>query len=788
MTSWSRDHRWLTLTLTFLLAFGSMITASVMPADAAAETVTLKTGDIQYYGTGSAGTHVRWVTHINGEPVDLDEIPGVSRSYAYCVQPYRLTPPEDTYKVTVIDDLDSGKAAVMRKMIYYLPGAYGYKKVTKSRWFGDNNKTGFKDYPIGHMALSYIYENYADSGRIWNGVDSKVKTKVKAMVDDLSKLPDPPASFEVFWVRVDGYQDTLGAFYSTEYGKANVQKSSSIPVTTEGNACYTLEGALYTLYTDSACTQIAKTSSGADAVIRVKADGSSDPIEVETGSYYIKETASPRGYALNTDIGCITVRTEETTTYVTSDVPKTNPVEILIQKLDKETGLAKPQGSASLEGAEYTIKYYDVTPSAGMSSEQMAAAVSDRMPAKISGADAVWVYKTDADGRIYMNDPDKYLVKDKSAPLYRDSSGRAVLPIGIISVRETCTPIGYEIDRNTYYRAITESGGGETLQTFVPLTDDDSLRDQVYRGDISFTKSAEGRKRMSGVLFRFTSVTTGESHILVTDHNGFASTASNWNAHDHATNAGKSPRDGVWFNGYNDEKTGAAPNNELGALPYDTYKMEELRCEANKGYDLISDVVTIDRSRVILDLGTFDDKKIPDEPGQPDQPDKPAIETRARDGETGSQKSRADDSITIIDEIEYSGVTAGRQYTMEGKLMDKATGKPLLDDNGREITSSTSFRSSSASGSAEVVFELSGASLGGKQAVVYEYMKRDGEVIATHADINNKKQTIKIVGTKAAGAPQTGDDLMPLLAYMALMAGAGEALVLTLKRRNDRLN
>ena len=73
-----------------------------------------------------------------------------------------------------------------------------------------------------------------------------------------------------------------------------------------------------------------------------------------------------------------------------------------------------------------------------------------------------------------------------------------------------------------------------------------------------------------------------------------------------------------------------------------------------------------------------------------------------------------------------------------------------------------------------VLLKLSGESLGGKKAVVYEYLKSDGEVIATHADINNKKQTVKIVGTKAAASPQTGDDMMPLLAYMALMAGAGK--------------
>ena len=74
--------------------------------------------------------------------------------------------------------------------------------------------------------------------------------------------------------------------------------------------------------------------------------------------------------------------------------------------------------------------YYDFYPSADMSEEQMAAAVSEREPGKINGQDAIWVFKTDEQGRIDMSQPDRYLMQDRSAELYRNSAGNPTIPIG----------------------------------------------------------------------------------------------------------------------------------------------------------------------------------------------------------------------------------------------------------------------------------------------------------------------------------------------------------------------
>jgi hypothetical protein len=247
-------------------------------------------------------------------------------------------------------------------------------------------------------------------------------------------------------------------------------------------------------------------------------------------------------------------------------------------------------------------------------------------------------------------------------------------------------------------------------------------------------------------------------------------------------------RKGIWFNGYNDEETGAKPDDSLGAFPYDTYLMEELRCEANEGYDLVSDKIIIAEPNVTVDLGTYNDLKMPD----------PKLETTATDKESGSHNAAATDSMVISDLIEYEGVRPGKNYRIEGVLVDKSTGKTLRDDDGVEIRGAAEFYASEPDGIELVEFHFSGKKLNGKDAVVYEYLKLDGVTVASHADIKSASQTVKIRSkTKkppekgkppGKNPPKTGDNKIMMLYVLTAAAAALEILVLTAKRRNDRLN
>ena len=153
------------------------------------------------------------------------------------------------------------------------------------------------------------------------------------------------------------------------------------------------------------------------------------------------------------------------------------------------------------------------------------------------------------------------------------STSSDLLPYGKFRIVESEAPDGYLTDgAKPIDFAMTENG------KIVDLTDEaHSIYNQIKRGDIEGVKIGAGtHKRLANVPFRITSKTTGENHVVVTDDNGQFSTSAEWASHKHNTNAGKTSEDGVWFGT-------SEPDDSKGALPYDTYIIEELRSESNKG-------------------------------------------------------------------------------------------------------------------------------------------------------------------------------------------------------------
>ena len=99
--------------------------------------------------------------------------------------------------------------------------------------------------------------------------------------------------------------------------------------------------------------------------------------------------------------------------------------------------------------------------------------------------------------------------------------------------------------------------------------------------------------------------------------------------------------------------------------------------------------------------------------------------------------------ITIVDVVEYTGLTPGKTYTISGVLMDKATNQPLLVD-GAEITAEVEFTSEAADGTVELTYTLNASTLAETTIVVFETLYSDGVEIAAHADINDEAQTVEI--------------------------------------------
>lgn len=122
--------------------------------------------------------------------------------------------------------------------------------------------------------------------------------------------------------------------------------------------------------------------------------------------------------------------------------------------------------------------------------------------------------------------------------------------------------------------------------------------------------------------------------------------------------------------------------------------------------------------------------------------DFPELHTTATDSETGDHVSNADEEVTINDEVWYHALVPGQTYHLEGTLMDKSTGKPLMDGD-KEVTAELDFVPEEPNGSVTLSFTFNGSALAGGTLVAFEDLTQDGKHVATHADLNDVDQTIE---------------------------------------------
>ena len=132
----------------------------------------------------------------------------------------------------------------------------------------------------------------------------------------------------------------------------------------------------------------------------------------------------------------------------------------------------------------------------------------------------------------------------------------------------------------------------------------------------------------------------------------------------------------------------------------------------------------------------------------------PEIGTKVMDQETNSNAAKADEKITLVDTVSYKNLQPGKKYKLTGTLMNKETGKPVKDAEGKEIAAEASFKPETADGTVNVTFTFDGSNLAGKTIVVFESLEKNDTVYAVHTDINDQAQTIYFpgIGTTAKEA------------------------------------
>ena len=575
-------------------------------------------------------------------------------------------------------------------------------------------------------------------------------------------------------------------------------KTSADVKITNGNVNYSLEGAVYNVYEANGMPNHDYTNDPVVATFTTQKDGHATlSKKLKNGDYVTIEQVAPLGYTLDTSVHRFSVGGKSTDISVVDDP---SAVTLTVTKKDSDTNSSVAAGNASLAGAVYRVSYLQ-------------------------------------DGREVHKD------------ITTNSSGRAVLkdiPIGQIKVQEISSPLGYKLDPIVHIYNVAPH---EVTSVEFELEPAD-FTEEVMKGQIALHKQYETLDEPAdeqGAEFdvylksagSFDAAKETERDHITTGADGMATTKDlpygTYVVHQTKGGNGrqlvadfdvsisedgkvysydlvnvqknaqlkivKTSEDGViegikfrvtrLEDNYSAEYVTNAAGEILtetlpiyadkdGATKYQ-YRVEELDTEKTYGYQLPEpQVVELSEGEIVS--VSFHNKPV-------------EIGTKAT--VEGEKEIDPLDKVTLTDTVSYIGLVPGKEYKVVGVVMDKLTGEKLLV-NGQEIIAETTFIAEAKNGSVDVTFVFDATGLHGKEIVVFEDLYRENVLLATHADINDEGQTVKIknpeIGTKATADGKkeiTADKITitDVVSYKDLTPGKEYKLtgMLMNKATNDKL-
>lgn len=229
-----------------------------------------------------------------------------------------------------------------------------------------------------------------------------------------------------------------------DFGWIDLIKKSANEDITNNNGCYSLEGAVYGIYSDGVQVDTITTDKNGYAKSSI----------LPVGNYTVKEITASTGYDLDEETHNVTIVKDQTVRANSDEIPGNDPIGIEIVKNDAET-LGMPQGDATLEGAEFTVTYY--------ADYYTKEEIAQGKPEEDKVEKRTWVLQTKkASTGQYIASLNDYW-KVSGDELYKQD-GMPTLPLGTISIKETKAPKGYLLKGNTLNVTNNATGTTSTVE------------------------------------------------------------------------------------------------------------------------------------------------------------------------------------------------------------------------------------------------------------------------------------------------------------------------------------
>ncbi|NWO23026.1 VaFE repeat-containing surface-anchored protein [Mogibacterium timidum] len=610
--------------------------------------------------------------------------------------------------------------STIRKILYYgYKGPAQWSGFSSSSyngsykvWGSNTNRTEIAGTVITSQALSNRFNSLGGRGTATNPAG------LSAFMSYVNSQPDPGSTYTAYKATASG-QDMMWGVYNPK-GKLQLVKEvkNNKTLTEQCKNMYSLAGAEYYVSKN-------RDGSGYVGMFTTKEDGSTDPIELDAGRYYVKEVKAPKGYALDTEIYSVNVSSGNTSWVTSKDEPLFDPVAIMLFKTsDGESYLNTEK---DMSGAEFEISYYDEM-------FDNADEAANKTPVR------KWVLQTQKNAntnKYQASLRDKYKVAGDD--FFKNEQGAIVIPRGTITIREIKAPKGFKVDPSIYVTHVDNdlhsndklvyNFGNAPEQPNKPLVPkigttalDTATTDNVGShgkkvklvDKVSYKQLSEGETYT--VKGKLMDKATGQPLLV----NGREVTAEKTFT---VTNA-------------NSTITGDGASGSVD-LEYE-----------------VDSTVLVGKTTVVFEHLYYDGKEIATHADIDDEGQSvhfPKIGTTAKSRETNSNLGMPRANETIIDTVKYENLFIGKVYTVKGKLMDKATKQPIKDEHGNEITASKTFTATSKSGSVDLEYTYNSLHRQGKTTVVFEDMYHNDKLVATHSDINDEGQSIEYpnIHTKA---------------------------------------